>query len=304
MEDYLEYQRYICTIPEFLNKYLELDILKRLKDISVLCGMDYASKHIYDFKFYMSRFNHSLNVALITWRLTYDKTQTLAALFHDISTPVFSHVIDYMNGDYIKQESTEHKTEDVLRSSKQLLEYLREDMIDINDIVDFKKYSIVDLPRPSLCADRFDNLIGVGMCWSKKVGISLAKNLVDTLYVDKNEDGKLEISLFSEYLARCLTYINYDINRLTHSNEDTYMMSLLANIVKLLIDKKIITYDSLYILNEPEMLKIIEDYLNIDELYEMYNKWKNIETVDEEMNIEVKELTLRPIVCGRRVNNL
>ena len=149
MEDYLAYQKYICSVPDFLKKYLELDILKRLEDISVLCGMDYASKHIYDFEFYMSRFNHSLNVALITWRLTYDKTQTLAALFHDISTPVFSHVIDYMNGDYIKQESTEHKTEEVLRSCRQLFEYLKEDCVYIENIVDFKKYSVVDLPRPS-----------------------------------------------------------------------------------------------------------------------------------------------------------
>ena len=84
MDEFILYQKYLGTIPEFLNKYLELDIMKRLKDISLLCGMEYASPYAYDFKFYISRFDHSLNVALITWRLNHCKTQTLAALFHDI----------------------------------------------------------------------------------------------------------------------------------------------------------------------------------------------------------------------------
>ena len=34
---------------------------------------------------------HSVGVALITWHFTRDKKQTLAALFHDISSPAFKH---------------------------------------------------------------------------------------------------------------------------------------------------------------------------------------------------------------------
>ena len=94
------YMNYISDIPEFLYKYLDLDIIKRLKNIGYFCGMDYASKDIYNFKYNISRYDHSITTALLTYRFTKSKEETIAALFHDISTPCFSHVIDYMNKDY------------------------------------------------------------------------------------------------------------------------------------------------------------------------------------------------------------
>ena len=301
MDNYLEYQSYISDIPSFLDKYLELDIMKRLKDISVLCGMDYASPHMYDFKFYLSRYNHSLNVALITWRLTHDKKQTLAALFHDISTPVFSHVIDYMNKDFIKQESTESKTIDILRSSKQLIEYLKQDNIDINEVINFKQYSVVDLPRPALCADRLDNLVGGGMSWAKKVDLDMAKSIIDNIYLYNRSDSKDEIAVRSYGIASYLMSINNEINRLTHTKEDTYMMMLLANIVKLTIDEGLITYNDLYRLTEHQYMDIVEKNLDIYDLNDMWHTWKTVESCDTAYDIQIKDLTLSPIYNGSRV---
>ena len=88
-------------------------LLTRLKKVGYFCGMDYASEHIYLFEYKISRYEHSLTTALLTWKFTKSKKQTIAALFHDVSTPCFSHVIDYMNKDYENQESTEEKTESV-----------------------------------------------------------------------------------------------------------------------------------------------------------------------------------------------
>ena len=99
-EVYIKYLNSICKIPRFLNKYLEVPCLVRLKNIGYFCGMDYASKNIYNFSEYISRYDHSLTTALLTYKLTKNKTKTLASLFHDIATPCFSHVIDYMNKDY------------------------------------------------------------------------------------------------------------------------------------------------------------------------------------------------------------
>lgn len=59
----------------------------------------------------ITRYDHSLTFALLTWKCTKDKKATLAGMFHDIATPCFSHVIDYMNKDYENQESTEENTE-------------------------------------------------------------------------------------------------------------------------------------------------------------------------------------------------
>ena len=109
--DTLEYSKR----PNFLNKYLYTPCLTRLKKVGYFCGMDYASKNIYDFKENITRYDHSLTVALLTWKCTKDKKATLAGLFHDIATPCFSHVIDYMNKYYENQESTEENTEKILK---------------------------------------------------------------------------------------------------------------------------------------------------------------------------------------------
>lgn len=131
-------------IPEFLTKYLKVPSLVSLKKIWYFCGMDYASKDVYDFSENISRYDHSLTVALLTWKLTKNRIKTLAALFHDISTPCFSHVIDYMNEDYEEQESTEAKTEEIIKNDKMLLEYLIQDHILVDSIINFKNYSVVD----------------------------------------------------------------------------------------------------------------------------------------------------------------
>ena len=231
-EDYEKYKLLLGTPPEWLNKYLELDILNRLQDISVLCGMEYASHDIYNFAFSISRYEHSLNVALITWYLTHDKNATLGALFHDASSPVFSHCVDYMNGDYINQESTEEKTDEILLSSDDLQRYLRQDNVPLENVIDFKQYSVVDLPRPYMCADRLDNCIGVGMAWSKKLTYDDAKRILESIRLTLNENGIYEISFNDEQAANIIYEVNNDINALTHSNSDTYMMLLVAKIIK------------------------------------------------------------------------
>ena len=141
---YNEYLYSICKIPRFLNKYLEVPCLERLKNICYFCGMDYASKEVYDFREVISRYDHSLTVALLTWKFTHDKKATIAGLFHDVATPCFAHVIDYMNKDYAKQESTEEYTEEIIKNDKELRRCLRIDKLKYSDICDFKEFSIVD----------------------------------------------------------------------------------------------------------------------------------------------------------------
>ena len=108
--DLERYYKILCPeYPDFLNPYVALPIMQRLGGIGLLCGTDWTP--LFHNKFFYSRLNHSVGVALIIWNFTKDKKQTLAGLFHDISTPVFKHCIDFMNGDHEKQESTEDLTD-------------------------------------------------------------------------------------------------------------------------------------------------------------------------------------------------
>ena len=100
--------------PEWLIDYIEVKEIRRLSGISMLCATDYSS--IYNYVSFNSTLNHSIGVALMVWNFTKDKKQTLAGLFHDIATPVFKHCIDFMNGDSEHQESTEERTEIMIRN--------------------------------------------------------------------------------------------------------------------------------------------------------------------------------------------
>ncbi len=302
MNDYLTYKSALGETPEFLKKYLELDIVKRLKGISLLCGMDYASKYAYDFKCYISRYDHSLDVALIVWNLTHDKKATLAGLFHDISTPVFSHVIDYMNHDYVEQETTEAKTLEILMSSNGLKKCLKQDNISLYEIADFKKYSLVDLDRPSLCADRLDGTICSGINWTKSIDGETSKNIVEDIILVKNESNQDEIAFRSEECAKKFLDLNDEVNVITHSNNDNYMMMLLADIVRLAIDLEIVDYESLYYLTEEEVIECIEDNLDLsNDLKQKWNLFKNIKDIPKIEIPKVKNKIISPIVVDKRL---
>ena len=298
---YLE-QLHYKELPDFLIKYIQTPSLLRLKKVGYFCGMDYASKDIYNFSEYVSRYDHSLTVSLLVYKLTKNKIATLAGLFHDIATPCFSHVIDYMNKDYEKQESTEKYTERILRSDEYLKKCLQEDNIEMDDIVDFKKYTIVDNERPKVCADRIDGVILTGIGWTKNINNEDIKQIVDDLCIYRNEDNEEEIGFKKQSVATKVLEVSKSIDIYCHSKEDNYMMELLAEITKLSIDKKYISYDNLYFYHEEEIFSLWKEKKD-KKLLELIQKFENIKKSDISIvnlpNIKIRDL--KPIVNGKRV---
>ena len=82
--------------------------------------------------------------------------QTLSGLFHDIATPVFKHCVDFLNGDYMSQESTEDLTTDIIRNSKEIMELLKRDNIDLSEVDNYHLYPIADNDTPKLSSDRLE----------------------------------------------------------------------------------------------------------------------------------------------------
>lgn len=298
---YLELLGY-SDMPDFIIKYLSCPSLIRIKDVGYFCGMDYASKDIYDFREYISRYDHSLTVALIVYKLTHDKKTTIAGLFHDIATPCFSHVIDYMNKDHEKQETTEEYTDFVIENDIWLCHCLEEDGIYLGDIVDFKKYSIVDNDRPKACADRIDGVVLTGIGWTKNISKNDIKNIVMAMRLFKNENEELEIGFNSLEVAKLVLKVSESIDSYCHSKEDFYMMELLAKITKYAIDMNIICYDYLYKLNEKELFNILEESsdLYLKELI-MEFKTKKKEDIEDVKASNVKIRDLNPLVNGERL---
>lgn len=304
LQEYLNLLDY-NEMPEFLKKYLTVPSLVRLKKIGYFCGMDYASKDVYDFPESISRYDHSLTVALLTWKLTRNRIKTLAALFHDISTPCFSHVIDYMNKDYENQESTEEKTEEIIRNDEILLEYFKSDNILVDDVIDFKKYSVVDNDRPKLCADRLDGIILTGLYWTKNLTMNNVSTILTDIVILKNETDEDEISFRSNKVAKLVLKTSNLIDKYCHSNEDNYMMQLLAKITKLAIKKGYIKYNDLYYLTEDKILSILykSNDLEIIELLEIFQSISKEDIPETELP-DVKARILNPLVRDKRLKRM
>lgn len=290
------------NIPEFLNKYLTLSSLNRLKEVGYFCGMDYASSNIYNFKEYISRYMHSLSTSLLVYYLTKDKRYTLQALFHDISTPVFSHVIDYMNKDYIYQETTEEFTELILKNDKKLLEYLELDKIPLDNLVNFKFSTIVDSPRPKMCADRLDGIILNGSYWTKTLNEKDIFNIIKSTELYINEESIPEIGFNNITAYNKVVETNDLTNIEMHSNYDNYMMELLANITRHLINKEYIKYEDLYFLTENKIFELINN-IEDKEIKEYIFLFKNIkkEEIPLVKQEEIKERKIKPLLNGKRL---
>lgn len=140
--------------PEWLNDYIMTPAMQKQAKISVSCGVVYSD--LFPTVRFYSSLDHSIAVALIIWHFTHDKKQALAGLFHDIATPAFKHCVDFLNGDYYKQESTEELTTRTIAKSKEIMQLLKRDGISLDDVNDYHKYPIADNDTPMLSADRLE----------------------------------------------------------------------------------------------------------------------------------------------------
>ena len=272
--------------PEWLLEYIDTPEMQRISKISMNCGTDYSK--IFNIKYWYSNLDHSIGVALIIWNFTHDKKQTLSGLFHDIATPVFKHCIDFMNGDTEHQESTEERTEQIIRNSKEIMELLKRDKIKIEEISDYHIYPIADNDTPKLSADRFEYNFSSGLEFYRVWEIDTIKEIYDNICILRNEEGIDELG-FKDWKI-CEKYIHI-ISKLWpkwRTKEDKTVMQFLADIVKSMNVKGYITINDLYNLSEKE---VIDRILNCEDKYirENFKKFQNATSVYEsDVKIEDK----------------
>ena len=271
------YKRLIYDeVPEFLKPFLELKEIKRLKKISYFCGMDYGPSDVYNFLDYYFRYDHSLNCAMLYYKLTNDRKGTVACLFHDISTPVFSHVVDIMAGDNIKQEYTESFNSYYISKIDGIHDLLYECGMKFSDISDLKKYPVGDNDRPRLCVDRLDAVMVNNLLWSKASSLPITKMFLDNLCIVKNEDGCDEIGFKDENIAKI--FFKFSLIDAGKSSEmsDIFSMNLMADILKKGIEFNIFTKEDLFKFDEEEFVYILSNSL----LGDFYNDFKNMNKSD------------------------
>ena len=260
-----EYHDILCPPsekPDFLQKYLELPVLKRLDGISLLCGTDWTK--LYNNRVKYSRLDHSIGVALIVWHFTKDKAQTIAGLLHDISTPVFSHVGDFRNGDALTQESTEAQTSQIIKQDKQLQKLLHEDELSTELVDDYHKYPIADNEIPCLSADRLEYMFPSGASLDGSWTFEEIKKCYENICVLQNENGLPELGFSDVKIAELYCEKFCCIGHILQLNENKLTLQLLGEIMNLAVKLNILQENDFMTLSEAQVINRIENWISIN----------------------------------------
>ena len=261
------------NFPEWLNDYIETKELLKQRYISVTCGKIYSN--LFEINFFFSSLDHSVAVALIVWHFTHDKKQTLSGLFHDIATPVFKHCVDFLNGDYMTQESTEDLTSKIIGSSKEIMDLLKRDNIKLEEVDDYHIYPVADNDTPKLSADRLEYSLSNALLTNKLLNIDEIKKIYSDIVLGKDEDGTLELSFTSKETALEFVKITSKLSIIYRDDKTRYSMQLIADIIKKLNEDGLITKEDLYNKKESEIIEIIEN----SKYKDIFNIWKNAKNI-------------------------
>ncbi len=293
------------NFPKWLNEYIDTKELLQQQYISITCGTIYSN--LFESDFFYSNLDHSVGVALIIWHFTHDKKQTLSGLFHDIATPAFKHCVDFFNGDYMTQESTEDLTTEIIKSSKEIMTLLKRDNIEVSEVDNYHIYPVADNDIPKLSADRLEYSLSNALVTYKLLDLESIKEIYNDIEIQKNEENEIELGFKTKKIARNFVKVTSRLFVIYREDRTRYSMQLIADILKKLNEENKISKKDLYILKESEIINIIksskykdifEIWLNAKKVKISKNKPKNVYYVHHGAKVRY----IDPLFNGNRIS--
>lgn len=294
------YKLYSVDFPDFIREISQTPAMLRLDDIGMNCGCEYTSFPLFDGLEKYSRYTHSVGVALIVWHFTHDVRQSTAGLLHDISSPAFAHVIDFMHGDYLTQESTENGTEKIIAESVEIQQCLKKYGMKTSEVADYHLYPIADNDTPRLSADRLEYTIG-NIVNYRQASYEKAKELYDNLIVGINEENQQEIMFADKNKALEFAKLSLQCSKIYVSDEDRYSMQRLAELLKDCIQRGIMTEADLYLGESFVIEKLMSTEFSANE-WRKFRAYSSIERIDgspDSRVIHAKKRHINPFVSGQ-----
>ena len=293
--------------PEWLIEYINTKEMLKQQYISITCGTIYSD--LFESSYFFSSLDHSIAVALIIWHFTHDKKQTLSGLFHDIATPVFKHCVDFFNGDYMTQESTEDLTTKIISDSNEIMSLLKRDNILLEEVDDYHKYPIADNDTPKLSSDRLEYSLSNALFTYNILSSDDIREIYNDIEIQKDEDGIDELSFKTKKIARRFVKVTSRLSVIYREDRTRYSMQFLADIIKKLIVEGSISKEDLYCLKESEIIRLIENskYKNVYKIWEKTKKVKlsNLEPKDVYyVKHGAKVRYINPLVNGQRISDV
>ena len=290
---------YSNEYPDFIREIANTSEMLRLDNIGMNCGCEYTSFPMFAGLEKYSRYYHSIGVALIVWHFTHDIRQSTAGLLHDISSPAFAHVIDFMHGDYLTQESTEDGTQAIIEKSAEIQQLLNKYGMKTVEVADYHLYPIADNDTPRLSADRLEYTIG-NIVNYKLASPEKAKELYDNLIVGTNEDSQPEMMFTDKDKALEFAKLSLQCSRIYVADEDRYSMQRLAEILKECIIRGIITESDLYLGEAIVIEKLMKNEFSAKEWQKFRSYSTIVHTADnpDSRVIYAKKRHINPYISG------
>ena len=294
---------YKTETPEFLLRLCGTPPLRRLADVGMNCGCEYTAFPRFASIARYTRFEHSLGAALIVWRFTRDEAQSAAALLHDIATPVFAHVVDFLRGDYLEQTATESGTAELIRESAEIGAILRGLGLRPEDVEDYHRFPVADNDPPRLSADRLDYTCGNAVNFSLASREELSA-LLDDLRVGRNEYGETELVFRHGEEAARFASIALDCSRIYVCDADRYAMQRLSELLRAALAAGVIGEGDLASTEEALVEKLLADPRCAAEwaAFRALSRTERAARADERdgwRQISSKKRRIDPFVAGR-----
>ena len=294
---------YHNEIPEFIAEFADTPPLLRLKEVGMNCGCEYTDFPLFRGLQPYSRYDHSVGAALIVWHFTESVEQSLAALFHDVTTPTFAHAVDFLNGDHLLQESTEAGVAECLSASTEVCSLLGKYGIALDDVADYHRYPIADNSSPALSADRLEytmgNLLNYGFADMEEI-----RGMYCDLVAGTDEAGQPEIVFRTPDKAAEFTRLALNNSRVYVADEDRFAMEALAHILRRALEKGILTRGEL-MTTEPQVIAKLKADAECDAAWEEfcgYSKILRSETKGTHglwVSVNAKKRYIDPLAEGR-----
>ena len=231
---------YHHELPAFLAACAETPCMRRLRSVGMNCGCEYTSFPRFEGLRPYSRFDHSVGVALIVWHFTHDEKQSVAGLLHDVASPVFAHVVDFLRGDYLVQEATEDGTETIIERDATLQRLLRAHGLSAADVSDYHRYPIADNDSPRLSADRLEYTLGNLLNYRVRTESDVRAYYGD-LVIATAKDGQPELAFRTAATAADFTEASLVCSKIYVSDEDRYAMQILSELLKAALERGVLS---------------------------------------------------------------
>ena len=287
---------YCDAAPRFLRDAAEAPEMVRLKGVGMHCGCEYTSFPRFARLASYSRFDHSVGAALIVWRFTHSRRQTLAALYHDIATPCFAHVVDFMLGDSLRQERTEDGTREIIEASEAIGRLLDREGLTVDDVCDYHRYPVADNDSPRLSSDRLEytlhNLVNFSLATEGEV-----QALYDDLTVDRGEDGQPELSFKTLAAARAFAFGALSMSRVYVSDEDRFSMQALSELLTDAVQHGAIDYGDLWT-TESALIQKLKRNPDCDRAWRTYRAYSAVRRDPSGRVVYAKKRCIDPLIAG------